>query len=305
MIGRQIHTGYYGIIDVVKKDFNFSEERLFEFTTREYALGRTDGNINVGGTYETFLVVVADENGKILDHRSGLPEDRTSGSPVARVLRSSTPVRERRVELARRALAVAPSTSGERVYSNTGYIVAGTMIEVLLDTTWEAAIAEHLFEPLGMRSAGFGPPKGGAWGHVAAESSEPVPVDPSSPFARAPETYGPAGTVHASLADWARFLDLHVRGSRAATPLISDATVRAMHRPAPGTRYACGFDVGPRDWARGDVLAHHGSNARWHAAFRAAPGEGLLLLVATNVGGKRGERACREALRRMVELSAE
>ena len=71
VIGRQIHTGYYGIIDVVKKDFNFSEERLFEFTTREYALGRTDGNINVGGTYETFLVVVADENGKILDHRSG------------------------------------------------------------------------------------------------------------------------------------------------------------------------------------------------------------------------------------------
>lgn len=71
VIGRQVHTGYYGIIDVVKKDFSFAEERLFEFTTREYSLGRTDGNINVGGTYETFLVVVADENAEILDHRSG------------------------------------------------------------------------------------------------------------------------------------------------------------------------------------------------------------------------------------------
>jgi hypothetical protein len=71
VIGRQIHTGYYGIIDVVKKDFSFAEEREFEFTTREYALGRTGGNINVGGTYETFLVVVADENGEVLDHRSG------------------------------------------------------------------------------------------------------------------------------------------------------------------------------------------------------------------------------------------
>ena len=71
VIGRQTHTGYYGIIDVIKKDFNFAEERLFEFTTREYALGRTTGNINVGGTYETFLVVVTDEKGEIIETRSG------------------------------------------------------------------------------------------------------------------------------------------------------------------------------------------------------------------------------------------
>ncbi len=71
VIGRQIHTGYYGIIDVVKKEFNFSEESLFELTTKEYSLGRTSGNINVGGTYETFLVVISDEKGEILDYRSG------------------------------------------------------------------------------------------------------------------------------------------------------------------------------------------------------------------------------------------
>lgn len=71
VIGRQIQTGYFGIIDVVKKDFSFEKERTFEFTTREYALGRTSGNINVGGVYETFLVVVTDENGEVLDSRSG------------------------------------------------------------------------------------------------------------------------------------------------------------------------------------------------------------------------------------------
>ena len=61
VIGRQIHTGHFGIIDVVNKDFDFTEDRLFEFTTREYSLGRTSGNINVGGAYETFLVVVTDQ----------------------------------------------------------------------------------------------------------------------------------------------------------------------------------------------------------------------------------------------------
>lgn len=73
VIGRQIHTGYYGIVDVIKKDFTFSKEqdRTFEFSSGNYALGRTDGNINVGGVYETFLVVLVDSEGKTVDTRSG------------------------------------------------------------------------------------------------------------------------------------------------------------------------------------------------------------------------------------------
>lgn len=73
VIGRQIHTGYFGIIDVVHKEFTFSKENdnSFEFMTRMYALGRTSGNINVGGKYETFLLVVVDKDGKIVDTRSG------------------------------------------------------------------------------------------------------------------------------------------------------------------------------------------------------------------------------------------
>ena len=70
-IGRKIHTGVYLIIDVVKQDFSFADNRLFEFTTRGYPLGFTEGNINVGARYETFLVVVADKDGNILETRSG------------------------------------------------------------------------------------------------------------------------------------------------------------------------------------------------------------------------------------------
>ncbi len=73
VIGQQIHTGYYGIIDVVKKEFNFTKENdnTFEFKSQMYAIGRTSGNINVGGTYETYLLVVIDKDGKIVDTRSG------------------------------------------------------------------------------------------------------------------------------------------------------------------------------------------------------------------------------------------
>lgn len=73
VIGRQIHTGYYGIIDVDKRPFTISKENdnSFEFNSRTYSIGRTKGNINVGGTYETFLVVVVDKDGEIIETRSG------------------------------------------------------------------------------------------------------------------------------------------------------------------------------------------------------------------------------------------
>jgi len=73
IIGRQIHTDYYGIVDVIKKDFTFTKENkgIFEFTTKKYPIGRTSGNINVGGVYETYLVVIVDKDGKIIDTRSG------------------------------------------------------------------------------------------------------------------------------------------------------------------------------------------------------------------------------------------
>ena len=73
VIGKQIHTGYFGIIDVVKKEFTFTKENnnTFEFKSQMYAIGQTKGNINVGGKYETYLLVVSAKDGKIIDTRSG------------------------------------------------------------------------------------------------------------------------------------------------------------------------------------------------------------------------------------------
>jgi len=73
IIGKQIHTGYYGIIDVVKKDFHLTKDNdnSFSFKTKPYDIGRTSGSIEVGGTYETYLFVLADKNGEILETRSG------------------------------------------------------------------------------------------------------------------------------------------------------------------------------------------------------------------------------------------
>lgn len=73
VIGKQIHTGYFGIIDVQKVEFflNKEDDNSFEYMSPMYAIGRTSGNISVGGVYETYLVVIVDKDGKIIDTRSG------------------------------------------------------------------------------------------------------------------------------------------------------------------------------------------------------------------------------------------
>jgi hypothetical protein len=73
VIGKQLQTGYYGIIDVQKGEFVFdqADDYSFKYTSPTYTLGNTSGNINVGGTYETYLVVITDQDGKIVDTRSG------------------------------------------------------------------------------------------------------------------------------------------------------------------------------------------------------------------------------------------
>ena len=73
IIGEQIQTGYYGVMDVIKKQFTLTEkdDRSFTFSTQPYMFGETGGNITVGGEYETYLIVVLDQEGKVIETRCG------------------------------------------------------------------------------------------------------------------------------------------------------------------------------------------------------------------------------------------
>jgi len=88
-------------------------------------------------------------------------------------------------------------------YSNWGYITAGVIASQATGKSFFQLMREEVFEPLGMRGYGFGPPGFGdslnqPWGHIA-ETLEgvplsPGPVPPNSPFADFPRYVSPAGT---------------------------------------------------------------------------------------------------------------
>lgn len=73
VIGKEIHTGHFVIIDVKKGSGTFDKENdnSFKYSSPMYPIGKTSGNINVGGSYETYLVVITDHTGKIVETRSG------------------------------------------------------------------------------------------------------------------------------------------------------------------------------------------------------------------------------------------
>ena len=153
----------------------------------------------------------------------------------------------------------------------------------------------RLFGPLEMASAGFGSPgRPGTveqpWGHHAARGQvEPTQQD------NAP-SMGPAGTVHCSIPDWARFAALHLAAERGKPRLLKAATFRALHTPPAGFEYAGGWIVFQRTWAGGRAFNHNGSNTSWYATVWLAPALNLAFLAATNQGDKVAEKANDEAI---------
>jgi CubicO group peptidase (beta-lactamase class C family) len=213
---------------------------------------------------------------ELLSHTAGLP----AGLPIDRVLTYFDDARAmpmQRLDYARRALAEAPAAPPRTafVYSNSGYVVSGLIAERAAWQPWERLVQTELFDPLGMRSAGFGAtPPGQPVGH---EGGRPA----TGPKAGNPLVLTPAGDVHVSMEDWARFVLDQMQGESAAGRLLRAETYRFLHAPANGIKAALGWGV--RDGSP-SLLTHTGSDGAWFAAVAMAPTKGNALLLAANAG---------------------
>jgi CubicO group peptidase (beta-lactamase class C family) len=232
---------------------------------------------------------------QLLTHRGGLPHDGPWWN-----LPGATPTQQRHALLVSMLENAPLSRPGSTyAYSNVGYALAGLMAEHVTGESWEILMKRRLFEPLGMASAGFGTPgQGGGvtqpWGHhLDGKDIKPTQQD------NAP-SLGPAGTVHCSVPDWAKFAALHLAGERGDSKLLKPKTLRTLHTPPPSYEYAGGWYVVERSWAGGAALDHNGSNNSWYATIRLAPARNLGILLATNQGDKQAERACDQAANAVI-----
>lgn len=227
---------------------------------------------------------------QLLTHRSGLPRNGPWGE-----LGQTRSTTEQRRELVRRMLGIAPESKpgSKYAYSNAGYAMAGLMAETVTGQSWEDLMRERIFHPLGMASAGFGPPGTAGqvdqpWGHLReADHWKPLQSD------NAP-ALGPAGTVHCTIGDWARYIAEHIAGYHGRSRMLNKSTFQQLQVPTEGQEYAFGWVSVARPWAHGKALTHDGSNKMWYAVVWVAPERNFAVFSATNAGGHTTAQACDE-----------
>jgi CubicO group peptidase (beta-lactamase class C family) len=243
---------------------------------------------------------------QLLHHRGGVP-----GAPPPAAWKRAweekgAPMQQRR-EFVEAVLAQPPAaTPGTKmIYSNQGYAIIGAMLEKIAGQDYETLITEKLFKPLHMNTAGFGPPGkphtvDQPWGHVR-QVSMTIPMQRDNPPAIAP-----AGCVHCSLDDLARFVMLHVQG--APHGLLKPETLAKLHTPpaaadttSPMENYACGWVILQRGWAGGTTLWHNGSNTMWYMVMWLAPKKDFAVIAVTNIAGREAEQGCDEAATAMIQ----
>jgi len=208
-------------------------------------------------------------------------------------------LKKRRLAILRENLKKAPSLKqGAYHYSNLGYMIAGCMAERVTGSSWESLMKRRIFNPLGMDSAGFGAPGAPGntdqpWGHVrSGKGWRPRQFDNA-------EALGPAGRVHCSATDWARFLSMQLPYGRKLD--LDRKTLGRLITPT-GT-YAGGWILAKRPWGKGTVLTHSGSNTMWHATVWVAPKLNRSFLVATNSRDERSHEICDQMIGKLIRIN--
>ncbi|MGA5299523.1 serine hydrolase [Nucisporomicrobium flavum] len=175
-------------------------------------------------------------------------------------------------------------------YCNSGYVLAGRVIEKLTGGTWDEAVRKRLSEPLGLRRTGTLPEEALLHRTAAGHSSGPDgPV--RTPVWMLPRSMGPAGLINATAADLLRFARLHLSGGLApdGTRLLSE---RAAAEMAAGQVELPDKDVLGDSWGLGWIrfgwdgrrLVGHDGNTIGQAAFlRLLPEQGLAIALLTNI----------------------
>lgn len=224
----------------------------------------------------------------LLSHRSGLPENLRDLRAIDAFFDDTRPLPAQRMAYIAMALRDAPASPPRTsfVYSNTGFLVAAVVAEQATGKPFEQILREEVFEPLGMRSAGFdatgaGQPQGHRGGHPMIERHT---ADDG-----VPPMFSPAGNMHMRLQDWATFCIDQLAGSRGEGRLLAPASYRLMQSAQPDS--PSGLDWGVQAsiaGRKGPVLVHGGSDGNWLAYVVLFPQSDSGVLVVANAAEDMG-----------------
>jgi CubicO group peptidase (beta-lactamase class C family) len=182
-----------------------------------------------------------------------------------------------------KALDFEPGTRWS--YSNTGFVIAGRVVEKVAREPLGAFLARRVFTPLGMAHTRLDPKQGTAGLATGHRAFAFGPLEPAPPE-REGWLQGAAG-IYASAADLARW-GLGLVDGKVLKPK-SFELMTAPRKLADGSvrGYACGLGVGPRQGET--VLSHSGAVSGFLAYEAIIPRTRSAVIVLSNSESGRAE----------------
>ncbi len=179
-------------------------------------------------------------------------------------------------------------------YCNSGFMVAGRLVEVLTGTTWETAIRERLIDPLRLGSTTPTVDERIAYRAAVGHSvvgSEQAPL----PASAMPRSAGPATGIVTTVRDLLAFTQMHLSGGVAVdgTRVLSAGSAQEMadwQVDLPDRTKADSWGLGwmRLNWNGHLLIGHDGGNMGQVAFLRIMPEKRFAVALFTNGGDAYG-----------------
>lgn len=173
-------------------------------------------------------------------------------------------------------------------YSNIGYVIAGAVVEKVTGKSYEVNVEAYLLKPLNMTNSGFGglgTPGiiDAPWGHNGNGYPDNINGEYSD---KIPSFYTPAGRIHATLTDWAKFISDNLRYFDQGSTLLEQSSYARLFTPVGDNNSysALGWGFGKARCNGHDVYGHDGSTGHYYARVVICPDKKVAILITANMG---------------------
>jgi CubicO group peptidase (beta-lactamase class C family) len=180
-------------------------------------------------------------------------------------------------------------------YCNSGFCLAGRVIEAVTGKVWDDAMRDLVFTPLGLANTMTLPEE--AILHSAAVGHERQHDGTFKPVARwgLPRSISPAGGIISTTSDVLSFARFHINDGRTVDggsllPVDLVREMRSTQIPLPfhdGENESLGLAWFRQAWDGRSLIGHDGDTVGQSACLRILPSEGIAVVLLTNGGPAR------------------
>jgi CubicO group peptidase (beta-lactamase class C family) len=252
-----------------------------QFTAAALLLAQEQGKVSIDDKVGKYFPALTRSNEvtirELLSHTSGYEDYAPQDYIIPAWTRPTTPqaIMDKWGE---KPLNFDPGTKWQ--YSNTNYVIAGSILEKVTGQSLLSFLQQHIFTPLGMKSAG-------AWvrpGGLDADAYTRFALGPPRPVAREGEGwYFAAGELSMTPSDLSKWDVALLEKKILSEKSYQELTTEVKLKDGASTHYALGLSLG--ELMGTPTLSHSGEVSGFLATNTVFPKKGDAVIVLSNEDG--------------------